>query len=181
MGHELPTRVRPAVAAVIINTVARTQGAPTAPMDKLVVNHVAGGHLHTIDRTEVRKSEIHGRGLFATAPVAAGTVLGALDGQLVDPIAHPEVVDTLEWNAITPSSLLVRPIRTSYGYMNHSEHPNVAIDADGRRVWAHAPIEAGEELTIDYFAQPVPECYLQSNEAQRLRAANRADGADPLS
>lgn len=171
MGHELPARVRAAVANVIVDTVRRAEGLPLpAPIDEVVDKHFGGHHLQTIPFTEVRPSEIHGNGLFATARLAPGTLLAVLDGQLVDPDAEPAVVDALEWNALGPSSLLVRPIRTSYGFMNHSDRPNVAIDADGRRVWAKAPIEPGDELTIDYLAQPVPESYLRSAEVLRLRA-----------
>lgn len=171
MGHELPARVRPAIARVIVATVRRGEDARTpAPIDELVERHLGGTHLATVPHTEVRPSEIHGRGLFATAPIAAGTLLGTLDGQVVDPTVNPAVVDALEWNALTPSALLVRPIRTSYGFMNHSDRPNVTVDADGRRLRARTGIDAGDELTIDYLAQPVPEQYLRSPEVRRLRA-----------
>ncbi|QYG91457.1 alpha/beta fold hydrolase [Iamia sp. SCSIO 61187] len=168
MGHELPARVRPTVAAVIIDTVRRGEAA-SAAIDEVVARHLGGAPLVTMPNTEVRPSEIDGRGLFATAPLAAGSLVGVLDGQVVDPESSPMVVDALEWNALTPTALLVRPIRTSYGFMNHSEHPNVAIDADGRRLWAQGSIEAGQELTLDYLAQPVPERYLSSPEVRRLR------------
>ncbi|HEX5944856.1 MAG TPA: alpha/beta fold hydrolase [Acidimicrobiales bacterium] len=175
MGHELPARVRPTVAALIIDTVRRAEASrSTAPID-VMTEYVGGTHLHTMSGTEVRDSQVHGRGLFATARFGAGTQLGALDGQVVDPAENPAVVDALEWNALSPTALLVRPIRTSYGFMNHSDHPNVAVDADGRHVRAREIIEAGEELTVDYFAQPVPEHYLRSAEARRLRATALRD------
>lgn len=173
MGHELSKRVRPSIAAMIIDTVRRAaRPLGSAPIDDIVDKHFGGYHLQTLPFTEVRPSEIHGRGLFATAYLATGTLLGVLDGQLVDAIANPTVIDAFEWNAVSPSTLLVRPIRTSYGFMNHSDHPNVVIDPDARRVWVHAPIAPGEELTIDYLAQPVPESYLRSAEARDIRPAS---------
>jgi hypothetical protein len=92
-----------------------------------------------------------------------------LDGQVIDVTRYPAVIDALEWNALGPDCLLVRPLRTSYGFMNHSTDPNVAIDADGRTMRARRPIAPGTELTLDYFAQPVPNAYLASAEAGRLR------------
>ncbi|WP_179755178.1 alpha/beta fold hydrolase [Microlunatus parietis] len=174
MGHELPRRVRPGVAAVIIDTVDRGEARrDPAPIDAVAERHLGGDHLDTLPFTEVRRSAIHGRGLFATASRPAGTLLGELDGQVVDAAAHPDVVDALEWNALNPTTLLVRPIRTSYGFLNHSDQPNVIIDPDGRRLRAGKPIAPGDELTIDYLAQPVPESYLRSDEARRLRTAEK--------
>jgi hypothetical protein len=98
-------------------------------------------------------------------------VLCRLDGQVVDAQCYPAVVDALEWNALTPRLLLVRPLRTSYGYINHGKRPNVAIDADGYTMRACQPIAPGDELTMDYFAQPVPQAYLDSDEAAALRRA----------
>jgi hypothetical protein len=76
----------------------------------------------------------------------------------------------LEWNALSPSQLLVRPLRTSYGYINHSTGPNLEVDQRGLYLRALRVIAAGEELTMDYFAQPVPPEYLTSVEAKRLRS-----------
>lgn len=68
--------------------------------------------------------------------------------------------------------LLVRPLRTSYGYINHSAVPNTGMDDTGRYMLVLRPIGAGEELTMDYFAQPVPAAYLTTPEAERLRAGS---------
>lgn len=169
MGHELPARVRPTVAALVVDTVRRAEAA-VPPIDA-GATHLDGDHLATMPHTEVRPSPIHGRGLFATAPLAAGTLLGTLDGQAVDPGTDTAVLDAFEWNAVAPSLLLVRPLRTSYGFMNHSDRPNVAVDPDGRRLRATTAIAPDDELTLDYLAQPVPEAYLSSAEVARLRAS----------
>lgn len=171
MGHELPARVRPTVAALVVETVRRSE-ATAAPIDALAAVHLGGDHLVTMADTEVRPSEVHGRGLFATAGRAAGTLLGTLDGQVVDPDVAPDALDALEWNALSPTALLVRPLRTSYGFMNHSADPNVAVDPDGRGLRASRTIEVGDELTVDYLAQPVPPAYLSSPEVARLGGAS---------
>jgi hypothetical protein len=127
--------------------------------------------VETIAGSEVRASAVHGRGLFALRPWSVGDTLGLLDGQVVDVDAHPGV-EALEWNALSPTHLLVRAVRTSYGFMNHRAEPNVSIADDGRRMVACSPIAPGDELTLDYFAQPCPPAYLASPEAVALRAAN---------
>ncbi|UNK49534.1 SET domain-containing protein [Lysobacter sp. S4-A87] len=125
--------------------------------------------LPTVTDAVVRDSAIHGRGLYSTRTRGAGEVLCVLDGQVVDVAAFPGIVDALEWNALGPSRLLVRGIRTSYGYINHSATPNVAIDADGRTMRTCEAVAAGGEFTMDYLAQPVPAGYRDSDEGRRLR------------
>ncbi len=137
----------------------------------LFADRLLGGapFIQTIDGVELRASPIQGQGIFATRDFAAGELLCILDGQVVDVTRHPAVIDALEWNALSPALLLVRPLRSSYGYINHSGRPNVSIDEDGHHMRTSRAIAAGEELTMDYFAQPVPAAYLDSDEAEALR------------
>ena len=125
--------------------------------------------LETIADAVVAPSPIQGRGLFATRARAADDVLCVLDGQVIDVARYPGVIDPLEWNALDPGHLLVRALRTSYGYINHSARPNAGIDADGRTLRTRHAVAEGEEFTLDYFAQPVPPVYLASDEAGRLQ------------
>ncbi|HRE79524.1 MAG TPA: SET domain-containing protein [Opitutaceae bacterium] len=129
-----------------------------------------GAFLSTIDAAEVRPSRIAGRGLFTLRFRNAGEILCRLDGQVVDSRRFPKVMEELEWNALSPVALLVRPLRTSYGYINHSLTPNVVVSPDGLQLLTSRAVEAGEEFTMDYFAQPVPQAYLESAEGLRLRA-----------
>jgi hypothetical protein len=80
-------------------------------------------------------------------------------------------MNELEWNALSPTRLLVRPLRTSYGYINHSVDPNVLVGETGFSLRAKRAIATGEEFTMDYFAQPVPQAYLASAEGLRLLGA----------
>jgi hypothetical protein len=126
--------------------------------------------IETIPDLELAPSPVQGRGMFAKRVFATGEMLCRLDGQLVDITRHPAVIDALEWNALSPECLLVRALRTSYGFINHDgAQPNVSIDADGRTMRACRRIAPGDELTMDYFAQPVPAAYLASDEAAALR------------
>lgn len=128
-----------------------------------------GAFVPTVADAVVGPSRIAGRGLFTSRAHRAGELLAELDGQLVEWERFPQVLETLEWNAVTPGLLLVRPLRTSYGLINHSSDPNVVIDPDGRHMRCGRAMAPGEEFTLDYFAQPVPEAYLALQEAKVLR------------
>lgn len=130
---------------------------------------LAHGYLPTIPNAAVRNSPIHGLGLFNTHPLNSGDVLTRLDGQRIVVAYAPGVLFTLEWNALTKTELLVRPIRTSYGYINHSRMPNLAIDDRTQEIRALRRIDAGEELLLDYLDQPLPEAYLNHPNAEYLR------------
>jgi hypothetical protein len=142
----------------------------SVPEIDLLATALLGGApcIPTIPDTRVAPSPTQGRGLFSDLARAEGEVLAELDGQVVNVVEYP-AVEALEWNGLTPELLLVRPIRTSYGFMNHSTQPNVAIDDDGVTMRACRPLAVGDELLIDYFATPVPEAYLASAEAAVLR------------
>ena len=100
----------------------------------------------------VDRSPIAGRGLFARAPIPAGTVVSRLGGRLVTTgelrrlLAGPDYVDTI---AVAGDVHLVLPPRRDNGYGNHSCDPNLwwvgAYELAARR-----DIAAGEELTTDY-------------------------------
>ncbi|CAN7370481.1 SET domain-containing protein [Variovorax sp. LjRoot290] len=137
----------------------------------LFADRMLGGapFIETIAGAELASSTIQGRGMFARRAWATGELLCVLDGQVVDVTRHPAVIDALEWNALSPQRLLVRALRTSYGFINHSGRPNTRIDADGRTMRACRPIAPGDELTMDYFEQPVPPVYLASLEAAVLK------------
>ncbi|MCA2212240.1 SET domain-containing protein [Jidongwangia harbinensis] len=103
---------------------------------------------------EVRDSPIEGSGLFARAPIPAGTVVSRLGGRLVTTaeldrlIADPDgpYVDTITAGADTH---LVLPPRRDNGYGNHGCDPNLWWV--GRyALAARRDIGAGEELTNDY-------------------------------
>jgi len=144
----------------------------SAQMDLSDIARAAGlahGYLQTVPGADLRPSSIHGVGLFTVNALHDGHILARLDGQRVSILEAPGVLFTLEWNAISPTLLLVRGIRTSYGYINHSRRPNLVIDLESMELRAARFIPAGEELLLDYLAQPLPEPYLSHPSAEYLK------------
>lgn len=114
---------------------------------------------------EVRSSPIAGLGLFAAAPIAAGTVVSRLGGRLV---SGEQLADLLAAAASDPRRPYIDCItvgeglhlvlpprqangssRQANGYGNHSCDPSLwwvsAYELAARR-----PVDRGEELTNDY-------------------------------
>ncbi len=125
-----------------------------------------------IKNTYIAKSPIHGQGLFAEVKFAKESVLGYLDGQRMswdffDSLKklYDEQGDHLygEWNAIDENTLLVRAIRTKYGFINHSRNPNVEIRHCPMRLVALKDIAIDEELTLDYRKEPLRKEYLDGH------------------
>ncbi|MCB1746490.1 MAG: SET domain-containing protein-lysine N-methyltransferase [Gammaproteobacteria bacterium] len=105
--------------------------------------------------TVVRESPIHGHGLFATTPIAAGDIVAVKGGH---------VLSAVQWRALEPAlgsaeiqlseDLFIAPVDAagragSMLYLNHSCDPNCAIA--GQIVFvAMRDIATGEELTHDW-------------------------------
>lgn len=116
----------------------------------------------TFPGTRPAASTIHGQGLFSLHAMKPGQLLCRLDGQAVALEDFPEALHMLEWNAISRTLLLIRPLRTSFGFLNHARRPNLAIASNGYDVFVAAAVQPGEELTLDYLAQPLPPSYLEA-------------------
>ncbi len=113
-------------------------------------------------KTEKRKSEIHGMGLFAAEFIRAGTPTWRFTPGL-DLALHPAVLQSLNshnlpwlltyayWDIRTGLYVLCAD---DARYMNHSDTPTVVGDYDREPVFgmdiAARDIEEGEELTCDY-------------------------------
>ncbi|TGD73489.1 SET domain-containing protein-lysine N-methyltransferase [Mangrovimicrobium sediminis] len=88
----------------------------------------------------VKKSKIHGKGLYTGIALKKGTLLGRCDSKLVKkPTPY-----TL-W--LTDDKLA--DVTCKLKYINHHKSPNVAY-YDDLSVVALRDIKAGEELTHDY-------------------------------
>lgn len=107
-------------------------------------------------RTYIAPSAIHGIGLFAAAPIAAGTVLWRFAAPLDTRIPVGEI------EGLEP---LARATLARYGYrvgdcvflcgddarfMNHAPAPNCDDARDAFETVATRDIAEGEELTCDY-------------------------------
>ena len=107
---------------------------------------------------EVRESEIHGRGLFATGSLDAGLVVVRLGGRLVGTEGLRELfaratmdayVDTV---TIEEDQHLVLPAGTPVHYGNHCCDPTM-WHVDRYDIALRRPVGPGGELTIDYATQ----------------------------
>jgi uncharacterized protein len=106
-------------------------------------------------KTEVRASPIHGRGLFAAAPIARGEIVAVKGGHVLtepqwktlEPGLGPAEIQIAEDLVIAPVSQEQR--HGSMLYTNHSCDPNLAIQGQIVLV-AMRDVAADEELTIDW-------------------------------
>jgi uncharacterized protein len=112
----------------------------------------------------VRRSRVHGRGLFARTPYMAGDLVGEYRGRVIDVALEGETSSA--WNS-DPSYTLLFALDdgltidagvkgNSIRFINHSCDPNCETSVEGDRVFVHAlrQIEPGEELTYDYNLRP---------------------------
>lgn len=95
------------------------------------------------ERIATGPSTIHGTGVFATAPIREGDVIGRYEG---DPTTDdgPHVLwvetDDGDWEGIDGTGVL--------RFLNHSRTPNVEFD--GPELSALRDIAPGEELLFHY-------------------------------
>lgn len=117
--------------------------------------------INNLHSTYIKKSSINGYGLFAEINIQKNTILGYLDGQIIDWDLHTKYHLTLEWNAINDNKLLVRPYRTKYSYINHLRNANVIIKQNPIRIVTKKDIKKNEELVLDYRLESLPNEYLE--------------------
>ena len=106
-------------------------------------------------KTEVRNSPIHGKGLFARAPIVQGEIVAVKGGYI---LTHQQ------WAAIEPAlgsaeiqiteELFIAPVNNDHRkgsmlYTNHSCDPNIALQGQIVLV-AMRDIPANDELTHDW-------------------------------
>lgn len=111
---------------------------------------------------EVRSSRIHGRGVFASQAIEEGQVFHKAHLLVFPSAQYPALQDTVAAHYVfhvaeaadgspnTVNGLAMSPI----SFINHSRAASCAfeVDPDSQtiRFTALRPIDAGEELTIDY-------------------------------
>ena len=129
---------------------------------------------------EVRRSDMAGRGLFATGDLAARTVVSRLGGRLVDTATLRGLIASSEEyvDAVVVDEdrhLLVAPGDNRFG--NHCCDPNLGwVDE-----YAHATmidVRAGEELLTDYAMSTVePDWFLRCH-CPSYRCRQMIEGTD---
>ena len=107
-----------------------------------------------------RKSRLHGFGVFALEPINKNKRIIDYDGELID---HKESLKRetayLKQGCIWCFTVNRRWVRDANvggnlaRFINHSCRPNCYSQVIGRTIWIRAArnIEAGEELTYDYY------------------------------
>ena len=106
-------------------------------------------------KTEVRESPIHGRGLFATAPIAKGEVVLVKGGHIISREQLREITPKLGSVEIQiDDDLFIAPVtqeerEASMLYSNHSCDANLGMRGEITFVGLR-DIQAGEELTHDW-------------------------------
>ncbi|HKS03815.1 MAG TPA: SET domain-containing protein-lysine N-methyltransferase [Chthoniobacterales bacterium] len=107
-------------------------------------------------KTEVRESEIHGRGLFARADIPKDEIVAVKGGHIVDgKTLRGEITPALGAVEIQiGDDLFIAPVsdderELSMLYLNHSCDPNLGVRGEIIFV-AMRDIPAGEELTHDW-------------------------------
>ena len=111
-------------------------------------------------RIQVRRSGVHGKGVFALQDIPAGDLILEYKGELITAKEadrrHPEEPED-------PSHTFFFSVDDRYvidahvggnaaRYINHACDPNCETEVQGRRVFIRAirPIKAGQELAYDY-------------------------------
>ncbi len=120
-------------------------------------------------KTEIRKSPIHGKGLFARRPLARGEIVAVKGGHVLDEAGLAAVRDRIAVSYIQIDRGFYIGARTRAEvlrnkiFVNHSCEPNVGLR--GQIVFvAMRAIRAGEELTYDWAMEemsdrsPVTRC-----------------------
>lgn len=119
-------------------------------------------------KARIRRSSIHGKGLFAVGRISAGEVVAAKGGHIFNGSMRARLNKTLGPAEIQiGEDLFIGPVTSderdgSMLYINHSCEPNVGVN--GQIVFvAMRDIEPGEELTHDWAMTDDDEGEMECN------------------
>src|SRR5260370_25115243 len=130
------------------------------------------------DCLEIRNDPAKGRGVFATAPIAAGTLIEAAPVIIV-PSAQCAVLDKtilhdyyFDWNG-DPDGEGSGAVALGLGALcNHSRRPRARVRRNLAQatldLFALVPIAAGDEVTIDYNCPLWFKAQEDGGKAQRI-------------
>ena len=106
-------------------------------------------------KTRIRRSPIHGRGLFATRPMRKGEIVAIKGGHILDRRTLAKVRRRIAASYIQIDdgfyigATRQAEVRRNKIYINHSCEPNLGFRGQVTLV-ARRAIKAGEELTYDW-------------------------------
>ena len=111
-------------------------------------------------RIQVRKSGIHGKGVYAIRPIKAGEIVLEYKGEIITwkkaldrhPHDKNQPNHTFYFHLDDGHVIDAKYNGNSAKWINHSCKPNLESDQDGNRIFLKAlrNIEVGEELSYDY-------------------------------
>lgn len=141
--------------AAVQDTVRKTARRPTQPQAVDALPGKTGGR-----RLQVKRSGVHGQGVFALQPIAAGDTIIEYTGEV---ISWPEALRRHPHDPSQPDHTFYfhiddeRVIDGKVGgnlsrWINHACDPNVEADDSSGRIFLQAlrDIERGDELFFDY-------------------------------
>ncbi len=145
---------KPMTQAQGAKTNAKTRSSTPAPTPAAPATK-AGGR-----RIQVRRSGVHGKGVFAVAPIAKGEIIIEYKGEV---ISWPEALRRHPHDPSDPNHTFYFELETGdaidakYGgnaarWINHACKPNCEADEINGRVFIKAlrELKPGEELFYDY-------------------------------
>mgnify|MGYP000868591593 FL=1 len=113
-----------------------------------------------VRRIQVRKSGIHGKGVYAVRPIKAGDTVLEYKGEIITwkkaldrhPHDKSQPNHTFYFHLDDGHVIDAKYKGNSAKWINHSCRPNLESDQDGNRIFLKAlrNIEVGEELSYDY-------------------------------
>ncbi|MGH8859817.1 MAG: SET domain-containing protein [Jatrophihabitantaceae bacterium] len=126
-------------------------------------------------------SPIAGRGLFATAPIAAGEAVSRVGGRLVSTADLDELVRTgdtyVDSITVEEDLQLVLPPMTANHFANHSCDPTTWW-VDEYTLVARTEIAEGEELTNDYATSSNHPGFVMYCHCETYRCRQVIEGND---
>jgi SET domain-containing protein len=141
--------------AAVQDTVRKTARSPAKPQATAALPGKTGGR-----RLQVKRSGVHGQGVFALQPIAAGETIIEYTGEV---ISWPEALRRHPHDPSQPDHTFYfhiddeRVIDGKVGgnlsrWINHACDPNVEADDSSGRIFLLAlrDIERGDELFFDY-------------------------------
>jgi len=128
------------------------------------------------DDVTVARSDIAGRGLFATSPIPRGTAVSRLGGRLASTaqLRSAPKVDSL---AVDEDVHLVLSAGNRNHFVNHSCDPNLWW-TDEYTLSTRRDIAAGEELTSDYSTSCADPQFLLRCHCESYRCRQMVTGDD---
>ena len=138
----------------------RTRAPINSMYPKLSMTQASSGKTGSARRIQVRRSGVHGRGVYAVAPIKAGDKVIEYKGEIItwDEALrrHPHDPDqpnhTFYFHLDDGHVIDGKYHGNSARWINHSCDPNLEAEQEGNRVFLMAlrDIEPGEELFFDY-------------------------------